>query len=167
MECPFDQYEHAVLVKKFSSKNATPSTWSLRKVSRFRTVARRSVAKTDWRGLQNEWMLMVSSKLAKLMVFAEVVRCFSTWFKPVTGFAGCGFRLYAANSRCCLNDNNRNWERKCSRYNDWRRGWDSNPRAGKTRPSDFESAPLWPLRYLSLAANKQRKHGHFTSFQLD
>ena len=31
----------------------------------------------------------------------------------------------------------------------WRRGWDSNPRAGKTRPSDFESAPLWPLRYLS------------------
>jgi hypothetical protein len=31
----------------------------------------------------------------------------------------------------------------------WRRGWDSNPRAGITRPSDFESAPLWPLRYLS------------------
>jgi hypothetical protein len=25
---------------------------------------------------------------------------------------------------------------------DWRRGWDSNPRAGITRPSDFESAPL-------------------------
>ncbi len=24
----------------------------------------------------------------------------------------------------------------------WRRGWDSNPRAGITRPSDFESAPL-------------------------
>ncbi len=24
----------------------------------------------------------------------------------------------------------------------WRRGWDSNPRAGRTRPSDFESAPL-------------------------
>ncbi len=24
----------------------------------------------------------------------------------------------------------------------WRRGWDSNPRAGFTRPSDFESAPL-------------------------
>jgi hypothetical protein len=24
----------------------------------------------------------------------------------------------------------------------WRRGWDSNPRAGLTRPSDFESAPL-------------------------
>ena len=31
----------------------------------------------------------------------------------------------------------------------WRRGWDSNPRAGLPRPSDFESAPLWPLRYLS------------------
>lgn len=31
----------------------------------------------------------------------------------------------------------------------WRRGRDSNPRAGFTRPSDFESAPLWPLRYLS------------------
>jgi integrase len=28
------------------------------------------------------------------------------------------------------------WEKK------WRRGWDSNPRAGITRPSDFESAPL-------------------------
>ena len=26
--------------------------------------------------------------------------------------------------------------------NSWRRGWDSNPRAGITRPSDFESAPL-------------------------
>ena len=26
--------------------------------------------------------------------------------------------------------------------NSWRRGWDSNPRAGFTRPSDFESAPL-------------------------
>jgi hypothetical protein len=26
--------------------------------------------------------------------------------------------------------------------NRWRRGWDSNPRAGITRPSDFESAPL-------------------------
>jgi hypothetical protein len=26
--------------------------------------------------------------------------------------------------------------------NRWRRGWDSNPRAGFTRPSDFESAPL-------------------------
>jgi hypothetical protein len=26
--------------------------------------------------------------------------------------------------------------------NKWRRGWDSNPRAGITRPSDFESAPL-------------------------
>ena len=25
---------------------------------------------------------------------------------------------------------------------EWRRGWDSNPRAGITRPSDFESAPL-------------------------
>ena len=24
----------------------------------------------------------------------------------------------------------------------WRRGWDSNPRAGRPRPSDFESAPL-------------------------
>ena len=24
----------------------------------------------------------------------------------------------------------------------WRRGWDSNPRAGSPRPSDFESAPL-------------------------
>ncbi|MDB6084835.1 MAG: phage integrase family protein [Gammaproteobacteria bacterium] len=28
------------------------------------------------------------------------------------------------------------------RENMWRRGWDSNPRAGITRPSDFESAPL-------------------------
>jgi integrase len=28
------------------------------------------------------------------------------------------------------------------RENNWRRGWDSNPRAGITRPSDFESAPL-------------------------
>jgi hypothetical protein len=27
-------------------------------------------------------------------------------------------------------------------YFQWRRGWDSNPRAGITRPSDFESAPL-------------------------
>ena len=27
-------------------------------------------------------------------------------------------------------------------FQQWRRGWDSNPRAGITRPSDFESAPL-------------------------
>ncbi len=31
----------------------------------------------------------------------------------------------------------------------WRRGWDSNPRGAAKPPSDFESAPLWPLRYLS------------------
>ncbi len=30
----------------------------------------------------------------------------------------------------------------------WRRGWDSNPR-GARPPTDFESAPVWPLRYLS------------------
>jgi hypothetical protein len=29
-----------------------------------------------------------------------------------------------------------------ARKKSWRRGWDSNPRAGITRPSDFESAPL-------------------------
>src|SRR5580693_4483365 len=41
----------------------------------------------------------------------------------------------------------RRWE--AARMRGWRRGWDSNPRAGFTRPSDFESAPLLPLRYLS------------------
>ena len=31
----------------------------------------------------------------------------------------------------------------------WRRGWDSNPRGAIKPPSDFESVPVWPLRYLS------------------
>ncbi len=31
----------------------------------------------------------------------------------------------------------------------WRRGWDSNPRSRSPRTGDFESPPLWPLRYLS------------------
>jgi hypothetical protein len=32
----------------------------------------------------------------------------------------------------------------------WRRGWDSNPRSAVMRTADFESAPLQPLRYLSI-----------------
>jgi hypothetical protein len=32
----------------------------------------------------------------------------------------------------------------------WRRGWDSNPRSAVKRTADFESAPLQPLRYLSI-----------------
>ncbi len=32
---------------------------------------------------------------------------------------------------------------------EWRRGWDSNPRGTFKPPTDFESVPVWPLRYLS------------------
>ena len=32
---------------------------------------------------------------------------------------------------------------------EWRRGWDSNPRGGSHRQVDFESTPLRPLRYPS------------------
>ena len=39
-----------------------------------------------------------------------------------------------------LTANKKGPERQALFY--WRRGWDSNPRAGITRPSDFESAPL-------------------------
>src|SRR5687767_170546 len=46
------------LVKKFSSKNSGPLTCPLRNVSRLRTVALLSAAKTEGRGLQWKWMLM-------------------------------------------------------------------------------------------------------------
>ena len=47
------------LVKKFSSKNSGPLTCPFRNVSRLKTVALLSAAKTDGRGLQREWTLMV------------------------------------------------------------------------------------------------------------
>jgi len=46
-----------------------------------------------------------------------------------------GSSLAVGKSGTTLSTGN-DWEKK------WRRGWDSNPRAGITRPSDFESAPL-------------------------